>query len=211
MADVRDGARLRSLYVCYLSLEDPLVHTQVVAYLAGLAAAGHTVHLLTFDPELTEERRDAFAEQLGAQGIAWHSLRYHKRPSLPATVYDAFAGAAAAARIVRRHRLEAIHARNHVPLATALIVRRLTGCRLIFDIRGLMADEYADAGRWKKGGVAYRLTRAGAARGAAERRRHRHPHPGRSALHLRRRRAPPEPRDPVLRGPRSDRGGGRPA
>jgi hypothetical protein len=158
MADVRDGARLRSLYVCYLSLEDPLVHTQVVAYLAGLSAAGHTVHLLTFDPELPEEMRGAFAEQLGAQGIAWHSLRYHKRPSVPATIYDAFAGAAAAARIVRRHRLEAIHARNHVPLATALMVRRLAGCRLIFDIRGLMADEYADAGRWKKGGVAYRLT-----------------------------------------------------
>ncbi len=149
---------LRSLYVCYLSLEDPLVHTQVVAYLAGLAATGHTVHLLTFDPELAPARRRAFAEQLRAQGIAWHSLRYHKRPSLPATVYDALAGAAAATRIVRRHRLEAIHARNHVPLASALIARRLTGCRLIFDIRGLMAEEYADAGRWKKGGLAYRLT-----------------------------------------------------
>ena len=149
---------LRSLYICYLSLEDPLVHTQVVAYLAGLTAGGHTVHLLTFDPELAPERRLAFAEQLQTKGIVWHSLRYHKRPSLPATVYDALAGAVAATNIIRRHRLEAIHARNHVPLATALIVRRLTGCKLIFDIRGLMAEEYADAGRWREGGVAYRLT-----------------------------------------------------
>ena len=53
-----------------------------------------------------------------------------------------------------------MHARNHVPLATALIVRRLTGCRLIFDVRGLMAEEYVDAGRWKEDGVAYRLTRS---------------------------------------------------
>ena len=29
--------RLRALYICYLSLDDPLVHTQVLAYLRGLA------------------------------------------------------------------------------------------------------------------------------------------------------------------------------
>ena len=45
---------LRSLYVCYLSLEDPLVETQVVAYLEGLARRGHTIHLLTDEPNLTD-------------------------------------------------------------------------------------------------------------------------------------------------------------
>jgi glycosyltransferase involved in cell wall biosynthesis len=152
-------APLRALYICYLSLEDPLVHTQVVAYLEGLAKAGHTVHLLTYDPELGPTRRSEFEGRLREAGIAWHSLRYHKRPSLPATTYDAVAGAVAAGRIVRRHHLEAVHARNHVPLATALLVQRLTGCRLIFDVRGLMAEEYSDAGRWKEGGIPYRLTR----------------------------------------------------
>ena len=154
-------APLRALYICYLSLEDPLVHTQVVAYLGGLAEAGHTVHLLTFDPRLdAATRRELESEAAASSGVAWHSLRYHKRPSLPATVFDALAGAAAAARIVKRHRLDAVHARNHVPLATALIVRRLTGCRLIFDVRGLMAEEYVDAGRWREDGVPYRLTRS---------------------------------------------------
>jgi glycosyltransferase involved in cell wall biosynthesis len=153
-------APLRALYICYLSLEDPLVHTQVVAYLGGLAEAGHTVHLLTFDPRLDVATRRELERKLRELGVAWHSLRYHKRPSLPATAFDALAGAAAAARIVKRHRLDAVHARNHVPLATALIVRRLTGCRLIFDVRGLMAEEYVDAGRWREDGIAYRLTRS---------------------------------------------------
>ena len=151
-------APLRALYICYLTLEDPLVHTQVVAYLGGLVEAGHTVHLLTFDPRLDAMRRREFEDRLGELGVVWHSLRYHKRPSLPATGFDALAGAVAAARIVQRHRLDAVHARNHVPLATALIVRRLTGCRLIFDVRGLMAEEYVDAGRWKEDGIPYRLT-----------------------------------------------------
>jgi glycosyltransferase involved in cell wall biosynthesis len=149
---------LRSLYICYLSLDDPLVETQVAAYLAGLARRGHTIHLLTYEPRLSAERKRRLRADLARRAIVWHSLRYHKRPSLPATVYDALVGALVAARLVRRHRLDAIHARSHVPAATGLIVRRLTGCRLIFDIRGLLADEYVDAGRWPRGGLAQRIT-----------------------------------------------------
>jgi glycosyltransferase involved in cell wall biosynthesis len=151
-------AVLRALYICYLSLEDPLVHSQVVAYLEGLGRRQHVLHLLTFDGDISAQRRHELEQDLARRGIRWHSLRYHKRPSLPATVYDALAGALAALRIMRRHGLEAIHARNHVPAATALIVRRLTRCRIIFDLRGLMAEEYVDAGHWRRDGLAYRIT-----------------------------------------------------
>lgn len=150
---------LKSLYICYLSLEDPLVHSQVVAYLDGLARAGHTIHLLTFEPELSAERRQELASGLAERGITWHSLRYHKRPSLPATIFDALVGAATAARLVRRHGLEVIHARSHVPAAMALIARRFARARLIFDLRGLWAEEYADAGRWREGGIPFRITK----------------------------------------------------
>ena len=129
-----------------------------MAYLEGLVRRGHTLHLLTFDTPMSPERRRSSGGRPGRRGIRWHSLRYHKHPSLPATVYDMLIGAAAALRIMRRHRLTAIHARNHVPAATALIVRRLTRCRMIFDLRGLMAEEYVDAGHWRRGGLPYRLT-----------------------------------------------------
>jgi len=149
---------LRCLYICYLSLDDPLVHSQVVAYLDGLVKRGHVIHLLTFDPPLAEGRAEELRADLERRGIRWHSLRYHKRPSLPATVFDVAAGVLAALRIMRRHRLVAIHARNHVPAAMALIVKRLSGTRMIFDLRGLMAEEYVDAGNWKRDGLPYRLT-----------------------------------------------------
>jgi glycosyltransferase involved in cell wall biosynthesis len=150
--------RLRALYICYLTLADPLVRTQVVAYLAGLAERGHTIHLLTFETELSRERRSELRAEMAALGISWHGLRYHKRPSLPATVYDTFAGAAFASYLVLRHRLSAVHARSHVPLAMALLARLLTRRQIIFDIRGLLAEEYADAGRWARDGAAYRIT-----------------------------------------------------
>jgi glycosyltransferase involved in cell wall biosynthesis len=155
--------RRHALYLCYLSLGDPLVQTQVVAYLRGLAAAAHQVHLLTFEPaRLTRERRRALRRALASEGIRWHGLRYHKRPSLPATVFDALAGAVYAALLMRRHRLDTLHARAHVPAAMALIARRMVRTRpaLIFDIRGLMAEEYADAGRWGRDGIPFRLTKA---------------------------------------------------
>ena len=100
---------MRSLYVCYLSLEDPLAHSQVVAYLDGLADAGHGIHLLTFENgRLPRARRRELRATMAARGIRWHGLRYHKRPSLPATIYDAFAGAALIGWLVRRHRLHAV-------------------------------------------------------------------------------------------------------
>jgi glycosyltransferase involved in cell wall biosynthesis len=104
---------------------------------------------------------------LRAEGIEWFCLPYHKRPTVPATVYDILAGAWFAARHVRRARLDVLHARAHVPLAMALLARALSPARvrLVFDIRGLMAEEYADAGVWSEKSAAYRavkrLERAG--------------------------------------------------
>lgn len=153
------GDLLRSLYICYLSLDDPLVETQVVAYLEGLAGRGHTIHLLTFETSRDRAGRRRRRHALAARGIHWHSLRYHKRPSLPATLFDVVSGSFVALWLVVRHGLDAVHARSHVPAAMALTVKGLARRSLIFDIRGLMAEEYVDAGRWPADGLAFRITK----------------------------------------------------
>lgn len=153
-------APVHALYLCYLSIEEPLVETQVIAYLRGLARAGHVIHLLTFDTKaLSSEQRRARRAELAADGIHWHRLRYHKRPSLPATGYDVAAGIVYGAWLCSRHRLDTVHARNHVPGAMALPLRRLLGLRLVFDLRGLMAEEYEDSGIWDRCSVASRVTK----------------------------------------------------
>lgn len=154
------SARLRALYVCYLPLSDPLVETQVLAYLEGLAGAGHEIHLLSFETERrSRPERRRLRDELAARGIHWHSLRYHKRPSLPATAADAVAGAVLAAWLIRRHRLDLVHARVHVPAAISLLAGKLSPHRLLFDVRGLIAEEYVDAGRWTRGGLPWRITK----------------------------------------------------
>ena len=41
----------------------------------------------------------------------------------------------------------------------ALLLKRFLGCRFLFDLRGLMAEEYLDARRWTEDDVKFRLTK----------------------------------------------------
>ncbi|MGH8773404.1 MAG: glycosyltransferase, partial [Burkholderiales bacterium] len=121
------------------------------------------VHLLTFEPRLqyewNEDEVTRQREQLSTQGIYWSCLPYHKSPSVPATAYDILAGARFAVQLVRREGLDVLHARAHVPMAMALLARRFVRCRLVFDFRGLMADEYADAGVWTEQSPIFRAVK----------------------------------------------------
>ena len=161
---------LSTLYLCYFGLREPLVQTQVLPYLRQLASAGVGVSLLTFEPEMSrawdKESLEAERMRLAGEGIEWSALTYHKRPSALATAWDVLAGAWAAARVVRRGGADVLHARAHVPLAMALLARLFVPrCRIVFDVRGLMAEEYADAGVWAEGSPMFRavkwLERAG--------------------------------------------------
>jgi glycosyltransferase involved in cell wall biosynthesis len=151
---------LRSLYICYLGTSDPLVETQVIAYLRGLSRAGNRVHLLTYETKPRDMSREAELEvKLKEEGIIWERLTYHKSPTLLATIYDVIRGVIRGLKLIRRHRIEVVHARVHVPAAMGLILGRLMGSGLIFDIRGLIAEESVETGRWKKGGLPERLTK----------------------------------------------------
>jgi glycosyltransferase involved in cell wall biosynthesis len=155
---------MKTLYLCYFGLREPLVQTQVLPYLREIAGAGIQVNLLTFEPTLSNPAtRDEIAnwsDTLHAEGIDWFSLTYHKRPSALATGYDIIRGALFATKLARRRQIDVLHARSHVPMAMALLAQRLGArCRLIFDIRGLMAEEYADAGVWAERSVLFRLVK----------------------------------------------------
>ncbi|OHB71782.1 MAG: hypothetical protein A2V70_04530 [Planctomycetes bacterium RBG_13_63_9] len=151
---------MTALHICYQSVLEPLTQTQVLPYLHGLAKAGHRVVLLTFEPRrlTTAETRNG-QQSLAARGIVWHWRRYHKRPTLPATAWDALVGVLTAWWLVRRHKVRLVHARSHVPGAMALILKHLTGAKLLLDVRGLMAEEYVDAGVWPANGLLFRITK----------------------------------------------------
>ena len=155
----------RVLFISYNGMLDPLGQSQVLPYLRELAKRGVRFTLLSFErpKAFTAEgvaRCEQLRQQLKAQGIEWHWLRYHQRPSIPATIYDVMAGYRKAGALVRRNRIEMVHARGHIPATIALALKRRFGIKMIFDLRGLMAEEYVDAEHWREGGLPYRMTKA---------------------------------------------------
>lgn len=152
------------LYISYNGMLDPLGQSQVIPYLRELSKAGVRFTLLSFErgTAWTDEglaRCANLKRELAAEGIGWHWLRYHKRFSLPATAYDVLAGTRYARGLVRRNNIEIVHARSHIPATIALSLKQDFGLKMIFDVRGLLAEEYADAGHWQKGSLRYRLTK----------------------------------------------------
>lgn len=153
------------LYVSYNGMLDPLGQSQVIPYLKELSQLGVKFTLLSFERahafELEGlERCRELGEELARYGIEWHRLRYHQRPSLPATVFDVAAGIRLASRLVRRNKIEMVHARAHIPAVIALALKRRFGIKMIFDIRGLMAEEYIEAGHWSAGSIPSRVTKS---------------------------------------------------
>jgi glycosyltransferase involved in cell wall biosynthesis len=152
--------RLATLYVCYFGIGEPLVQTQVLPYLRDLAEAGYAVYLLTFETiPLSSEGKESLRTELLSDGIVWSSLRYHKRPSLPATLYDVAVGATYVASLTLMKGVHVLHARSHVPLVISLLARPAARARIVFDLRGLMAEEYVEGGVWREGSAVVRLVK----------------------------------------------------
>jgi glycosyltransferase involved in cell wall biosynthesis len=150
------------LYISYDGMLEPLGQSQVLTYLEKLAA-GRQIHLISFEKAQDwrdSERRAAVSKRIAAAGIKWHPLRYHKRPTAPATAHDVAVGTAQAVAIARRHRFGIVHVRSYVAALIGLAVKRMTGAKLLFDMRGLWADERVDGGLWPAGGRLYRMTKA---------------------------------------------------
>jgi glycosyltransferase involved in cell wall biosynthesis len=155
------GRDADALYVAYWSLRDPLTQSQTLPVLRALAAGGRELGLVTYESpawRMSAPEARAAREDLGAQGIRWIGLRYHKRPPVLATLYDIVRGVAVAAVLGRRWRVRLFHGRGSVASAVAYLAARLTGRLFFNDADGPLSEEYVDAGAWRRGSLGHRLT-----------------------------------------------------
>ena len=149
------------LYVTYDGLMEPLGQSQVLPYLRGLAGE-FSFTILSFEKRrdwTDRQRRQRLQEQLVKAGIKWIPLRYHKRPSAPATAFDIAHGFMRATGFALRRSPKIVHVRGYVPGVIGLALKYLTGARLIFDMRGFWPDEKVDAGAWRHGSGVYRAAK----------------------------------------------------
>jgi glycosyltransferase involved in cell wall biosynthesis len=158
MRPVRDRARI--FYLTHNGLTEPLGRRQVLPYVVGLASRGFEITVLSFEKRETAScaavaRIEAIA---AAAGVRWIPLRYHNHPRLLGTslnILQALARSLGAALWV-----DMFHARSTVPAFVARLASTISRRPWIFDLRGLLAQEYVDAGHWTRDGWVTKLTSA---------------------------------------------------
>lgn len=148
--------RSGAVYLCYFPISDPLVESQVVAYLRGLATAGFRIHLITFEISLAPADEVAVHSRLLGYGIHWSCLRYRPGGSLLRKGWEGLRGILRLIRVVLQHNIQVIHARAHPAAMMGFPVAKILRRKFLFDVRGLIADEYAEIGRWPRSGVLFR-------------------------------------------------------
>jgi glycosyltransferase involved in cell wall biosynthesis len=150
-----------TLYISYDGVLEPLGQSQVLAYQKHLAKDFH-LHLVSFEkPQdwMVVKSRKTVAHRIANSGIVWHPLSYHKHPPVIAKFYDLFAGAVLCLWLVLSKGVHIVHARSYVAAVIALILKRLTGVRFIFDMRGFWADERIDGSLWASDGSLYKIAK----------------------------------------------------
>lgn len=148
------------LYISYTGLLDPLGQSQVLQYVRALAKI-HQMTVLSFEkPEMLADtaRVATLRADCMAAGVDWHPRIWHNRPvGMVATAYDIVAGSRHAVRLAQQTGAKIVHCRSYIAGLMGLAVKRATGARYIFDMRGFWPDERVDGGIWRRESANYRL------------------------------------------------------
>ena len=137
------------LYISYDGMTDPLGQSQVIPYLLGLAAKGHSITVLSCEkrenyPKLKAHNEERFA----AAGIDWQYVFYSKRPPVFSTFYDLMRMASKAREIAKAKDIEVVHCRTILSTLIGASLKKKLGTKLVFDIRGFWADERVEGDLW---------------------------------------------------------------
>jgi len=146
----------RVVYVTYDGLSEPLGQSQILPYLRGLARLGHQFHVITFE----KPGAPAHPFRQLEPGISVTSLRYHKSPTVPATAFDTLQGWGTIPAAAALLRADLVHVRSYLPALMSLPLVLGTRRPLLFDTRGLWADERVDGGSWAQDSALYRGAKA---------------------------------------------------
>jgi glycosyltransferase involved in cell wall biosynthesis len=154
----------KALYISYNGLLEPILLSQAVPYLKALSKNGFSFILLTFEKKNdlgrhTKKELEDIKDGLRKEGIDWKWLRYHKYPTKLSTFFDILIGYLVSAYLIAANKIAIVHVRGATPGIIGLILSKVFRFKLIFDTRGLLAEEYAGGGLWKEGSFIFKLVK----------------------------------------------------
>ena len=140
----------KALYITYDGLLDQLGSSQILPYLFCLAQAGQKIHILSFEKRdrlLSGER--ILRHQLSAAHIEWSPLTFTSRLGFLGKCWDLVRMYLSSLLILVYDKPAIVHARGHSCAQVGLLLKRISGLKLLFDFRGLWVDERVDKGSWR--------------------------------------------------------------
>ncbi len=152
---------MRALYVSHNGMLENLGQSQVLPYLRGLARRGVEFDLLSYElPTADADEIEQLRRSLRDEGIRWTPLRRARDPRLRRKVLESSHGVLRAFAMALARRPDIVHGRSYIPTAIGDMIATLTPrAKLLFDCRGMLGDEYVDAGYWTTDRIEYRLVK----------------------------------------------------
>src|SRR3989338_10507935 len=156
--------KVKALYLSYNGLLEPILPSQAVPYLAMLAKENIGFILITYEKPRDIKRTGRqniceLKERLRRKGIEWRFLLYHKNPPFISTFFDLLAGMIYAAYIIISKRVTILHVIGITPGMIAITLSKVLRVKILFDMRGLLAEEYVGGGLWREEGAPFRLVK----------------------------------------------------
>jgi glycosyltransferase involved in cell wall biosynthesis len=142
-------------------MTEPLGQAQVLPYLIGVSRRGVEVEIVSFEgvattPDMIRTER----ARLEREGIRWTPMVRSPSHSVSRKVWEIGSAALRGLASALRRRPDIVHARSYLPAATADVVAAICpGAKLLFDVRGMLAEEYVDGGHWADGSFQVRLVK----------------------------------------------------
>lgn len=149
----------RIAYLSYDGLTDPLGQSQILPYILGLEAQGFEFIIISFEKVKAYERgKDVIDGLIAGKRIIWTPLRYHKNPPILSTLWDIYCLWQTVRREYKQHPFNIIHCRSYITSLVGLAMKRKTGVKFIFDMRGFWADERVEGGLWDLQNPLFKIT-----------------------------------------------------
>ena len=142
--------RLNILYITYDGILDQLGSSQIMPYLYGIAKQKHNIYIISFEkPNKLSAADDNFRSSLSDLSITWYPLKFQSKLRLISKIYDLAAMYIKALIVTYQKNIDVVHVRGHTAGEAGYLIKLICKKYLIFDFRGLWADERVDKGGWK--------------------------------------------------------------
>ena len=142
---------MKTLYLSYDGLTDPLGQSQILPYLINLTKKGVSFTIISFEKiEVYKSKKDEIQKIVTQNNINWIPLIYTKKPPVLSTIKDIRLLKKTCFELYEKEKFDIVHCRSYITAIVGLQLKQKLGVKFVFDMRGFYADERVDGNIWNR-------------------------------------------------------------